>query len=197
MREGVYRWRSASKAPTFPRRFLSPIGRGTTPAWRRQLAPLVGSLAHRRDERPGSHTTLARQRPRGWLTKDRHQGWRGAGAQRGRASGRAACQPARVASRPGSLSPEQGQVRRALPPPGTRRRVLPRLQGRRAARLLAAVPQRRPRLGVRPAGARGACGRRRGTGTAAGLPAAMAAHGHASAAGWRSAGEAAPAGGIP
>jgi hypothetical protein len=67
-----------------PKGWLSPIGRGKTPAFRPRLEQIFGTLWRMRDSRQGSQTTFAIHLPMVWITKDRHKGLRGEVAERGR-----------------------------------------------------------------------------------------------------------------
>ena len=70
---------------------LSPIGRVKTPAFRRQLERIFGTLGRMSDSRHGSHTTFSIHLHIVWITKYRHKALRGEVAERVRTIIREAC----------------------------------------------------------------------------------------------------------
>ena len=80
---------------------------------------------------------------------------RGDVAERVRAIVREACPKARVDRLKGHLSSAHVHGLVASPPHGTIRRLIQRMQGKSASRLLAALPPLRKRLWGRQVGARG------------------------------------------
>jgi putative transposase len=115
------------------------------------------------DYRHGSHTAFSIHLPLVWITKYRHNVWRGEVAERVRAIVRATCQKAGVDILPGPISPAHVPVMISIPPHVTIRRLIQRMQGKRSARLLAAFPHLRKRFWGRHVWARGYFCRRSGT----------------------------------
>jgi REP-associated tyrosine transposase len=150
-----------------------------------------------RASRHGAHTTFALHRPIVWITQYRHKVLRGEVAERVRAIVREAGRQSGGDILPGPSSPDHGHVRIAIPPQGTIRRLIPRLQGQSSSRLLAAFPHRRQRCWGRHVWARGSCCRRSGNVTAAVSKASSAPQSHESDAVVRSEGEASPSGAPP
>jgi hypothetical protein len=176
---------------------MSPLGRGNPPALRRPLEQIFGRLGRRSAYRHGAQTPVAMPLPSVWLTKERQKGWRGEGAERGRARVREACQTSGVERRHGQNSPAPGPGLRSLPLPVPSRRWLQRLHGTSAHRLLAEVPHLRQRVGGRPGWAHGDWCRRSGNVPDAVRTASMAPQAHARDAGCRIEAEAAPPGDTP
>src|SRR2546428_12742462 len=93
-----------SVIPTCGDILLSPIGRGKTPAFRRQLEQILCRLWGMSDYRHGSHTTFSIHLHIVWITKYRHKVLRGEVAERVRAIVREECQKARVDILKGHIS---------------------------------------------------------------------------------------------
>jgi putative transposase len=176
---------------------LSPIGRGNTPALRRQLEQIVGRLGRMSDYRHGSHTTFSIHLHVVWITKSRHKGWRGEVAERVRAIVRDECQKARVAILPGPISPDPVHGLLAIPPHVTSRRLSQRMKGTSSYRLLAEFPHLRKRFGGRHVWARGSFCRRSGNVTDEVIQAYIAQQWHDSDDVFRIEGEASPSGDPP
>jgi REP-associated tyrosine transposase len=164
---------------------------------RRQLEQILCRLGHLSDYRHGSHTTFSIHLPIVWITTYRHKVLRGEVAERGRAIVREEGRQSGVDILQGPIALAHGHVMLSLPPPVTIRRLIQRMQGQSADRLLAAFPQMQKRFWGRHGWARGSCCGSSGTGTDEVIKASMAPQSHDSADVLRSEGEASPSGDTP
>src|SRR5712691_95953 len=107
------------------------------------------------DYHHGSHTTFSIHLHIVWITKYRHKVLRGEVAQRVRALVREECQKAGVDILQGHISPDHGHVMVSIPPQVTISRLIQRMKGKSAYRLLAEFPHLRKRFWGRHVWARG------------------------------------------
>ena len=149
------------------------------------------------DYRHGSHTTFSIHLHIVWITKYRHKVLRGEVAQRVRALVRAECQKAGVDILQGHISPDHVHVMIAIPPQVTISRLIQRMQGKSAYRLLAEFPHLRKRLWGRHVWARGYCCRSSGNVTDEVIKAYIAQQSHDSDDVFQIEGEASPLGDTP
>ena len=149
------------------------------------------------DYRHGSHTTFSIHLHIVWITKYRHKVLRGEVAERVRAIVREECRKSGVDILQGHISPDHVHVMISLPPHVTISRLIQRMKGKSSYRLLAEFPQMRKRFWGRHVWARGSCGGSSGHGPDEVSKAAMAPQSHDRANGFRSEGEASPAGATP
>src|SRR4029434_2247082 len=107
------------------------------------------------DYRHGSHTTFAIHLHIVWITKYRHKVLRGEVAERVRAIVREAGRKSGVDILQGPISPDHVHVMISIPPHGTISRLIQRMKGKSAYRLLAEFPPMRKRFWGRHVWARG------------------------------------------
>ena len=176
---------------------LSPIGRGKTPAFRRQLEQILCRLGRMSDYRHGSHTTFSLHLHVVWITKYRHKVLRGEVAERVRAIVREECQKARVDMLQGHIAPDHVQVMSSIPPHVTISRLIQRMKGKSSYRLLAEFPHMRKRFWGRHVWARGYFCRSSGNVTDEVIKAYIAQQSHDSDDVFRIEGEASPSGDTP
>ena len=149
------------------------------------------------DYRHGSHTTYSIHLHIDWITKYRHKVLRGEVAERVRALVREACQKAGVDILQGHISPDHVHVMVSIPPQVTISRLIQRMKGKSAYRLLAEFPHLRKRFWGRHVWASGYFCRSSGNVTDEVIKAYIAQQLHESDDVFRIEGEASPAGDNP